>query len=138
MTETVTHRISVEGADLLSLTGVNDLNLLELERSTGVRASLRGDHVTLAGAIEAVEQAVLDTEGDFAAKLMAAMEAARKMGGDGRCSSKTGSPTSCGAPPKTFTKSSDIGFMMIGRHGDTDGTCGGAGCATGQGDAGAG
>ena len=58
MTETVTHRISVEGADLLSLTGVNDLNLLELERSTGVRASLRGDHVTLAGAIEAVEQAV--------------------------------------------------------------------------------
>lgn len=58
MTETVTHRISVEGADLLSLTGVNDLNLLELERSTGVRASLRGDHVTLAGAIEAVEQAI--------------------------------------------------------------------------------
>ena len=58
MTETVTHRISVEGADLLSLTGVNDLNLLELERSTGVRASLRGDHVTLAGAVDAVEQAI--------------------------------------------------------------------------------
>ncbi len=53
----VTHRLSAEGADPLSLAGVNDGNLLELERATGVRASLRGDHVTLAGHLPAVERA---------------------------------------------------------------------------------
>ncbi len=57
MTNDVTHRLSAEGADLLALAGVNDANLLELERVTGVRASLRGDLVTLAGSVEAVEKA---------------------------------------------------------------------------------
>jgi phosphate starvation-inducible PhoH-like protein len=57
MNEDVTHRISAEGADLLALAGVNDLNLVELERTTGVRASLRGDQVTLAGDVAAVESA---------------------------------------------------------------------------------
>jgi phosphate starvation-inducible PhoH-like protein len=53
----ITHRLSAEGADPLALAGVNDGNLLELERATGVRASLRGDQVTLAGELEAVERA---------------------------------------------------------------------------------
>ena len=53
----ITHRLSAEGADPLSLAGVNDGNLLELERATGVRASLRGDQVTLAGHLPAVERA---------------------------------------------------------------------------------
>ncbi len=53
----VTHRLSAEGADPLALAGVNDGNLLELERLTGVRASMRGDQVTLAGDLEAVERA---------------------------------------------------------------------------------
>jgi phosphate starvation-inducible PhoH-like protein len=53
----VTHRLSAEGADPLLLTGVNDANLSALERATGVRASLRGDQVLLAGALEAVERA---------------------------------------------------------------------------------
>lgn len=57
MSSNITHRLSAEGADLLVLAGVNDLNLHELERATGVRAWLRGDQVTLAGAIEAVERA---------------------------------------------------------------------------------
>ncbi|KPJ91417.1 MAG: phosphate starvation-inducible protein PhoH [Gemmatimonas sp. SG8_17] len=57
MSNDVTHRLSAEGADLLALAGVNDANLLELERVTGVRASLRGDVVTLAGTVEAVETA---------------------------------------------------------------------------------
>jgi phosphate starvation-inducible PhoH-like protein len=57
MSNDVTHRLSAEGADLLALAGVNDANLLELERVTGVRASLRGDLVTLAGSVEAVENA---------------------------------------------------------------------------------
>ena len=57
MTESITHRISAEGADPLSLVGVNDANLVALERTTGVRVSLRGDQFTLAGDIAAVERA---------------------------------------------------------------------------------
>ncbi len=53
----VVHRLSVEGADLLALSGVNDANLHELARLSGVRVSLRGDQLSLAGALEAVERA---------------------------------------------------------------------------------
>ena len=55
--EDVLHRIGVEGADLLALAGVNDANLLELARGAGVRVSLRGDQLTLAGSLEGVEKA---------------------------------------------------------------------------------
>ena len=58
MTDVVSHRLGVEGADPLLLAGVNDANLLELQRSLGVRASLRGDVLTLTGGLEAVERAV--------------------------------------------------------------------------------
>ena len=57
MNEPITHRLSAEGADPLTLVGVNDANLVALERVTGVRATLRGDHFTLAGDIDAVERA---------------------------------------------------------------------------------
>ena len=57
MSDTVTHRLSAEGADQLILVGVNDANLAALEHATGVRATLRGDQFTLAGDIEAVERA---------------------------------------------------------------------------------
>ncbi len=53
----MTHRISAEGADFLALSGVNDTNLVELEQVTGVRVSLRGDRLTLAGEVVAVETA---------------------------------------------------------------------------------
>ncbi len=57
MKDGVTHRLSAEGADPLLLTGVNDANLSALERATGVRATMRGDQVLLAGDLEAVERA---------------------------------------------------------------------------------
>jgi phosphate starvation-inducible PhoH-like protein len=57
MTDRVTHRISIEGADPLALSGVNDANLLALEDETGARATLRGDQLTIAGDLEAVERA---------------------------------------------------------------------------------
>ena len=57
MNEPVTHRLSAEGADPLTLVGINDANLVALERATGVRATLRGDLFTLAGDIDAVEHA---------------------------------------------------------------------------------
>ena len=56
MSDDVTHRISTEGADPLTLAGVNDANLAELARATGIRVSMRGDHLTLAGGLEAVER----------------------------------------------------------------------------------
>ena len=53
----VVHRLNVEGADLLALSGVNDANLHELARLTGVRVSLRGDQLALSGVLAAVERA---------------------------------------------------------------------------------
>ena len=53
----VVHRLSVEGADPLALSGVHDANLHELARLAGVRVSLRGDQLSLAGSLEAVERA---------------------------------------------------------------------------------
>jgi phosphate starvation-inducible PhoH-like protein len=53
----VVHRLNVEGADLLTLSGVNDANLHELARLAGVRVSLRGDQLALSGGLAAVERA---------------------------------------------------------------------------------
>ena len=57
MADDLTHKLSTEGADPLLLAGVNDANLLELQRLLGVRASLRGDAISLAGTMEQVERA---------------------------------------------------------------------------------
>jgi phosphate starvation-inducible PhoH-like protein len=53
----IQHRLSTEGADPLLLAGVNDANLLALERALGIRVSLRGDAITLGGNYEQVERA---------------------------------------------------------------------------------
>jgi phosphate starvation-inducible PhoH-like protein len=53
----IAQRLSTEGADLLTLAGVNDANLVELARLTGVKVALRGDALTLSGAAEDVERA---------------------------------------------------------------------------------
>jgi phosphate starvation-inducible PhoH-like protein len=53
----IQHRLSTEGADPLLLAGVNDANLLALERALGVRVSLRGDAITVGGSFEQVERA---------------------------------------------------------------------------------
>ncbi|GAC1516348.1 MAG: PhoH family protein [Gemmatimonadaceae bacterium] len=50
-------RVSTEGADLLTLAGVNDANLVELSKRCSVRVTLRGDALTLQGAPDAVERA---------------------------------------------------------------------------------
>ncbi len=53
----VIQRLNTEGADLLTLAGVNDANLIELTRQSGARVALRGDTMTLQGSAEAVERA---------------------------------------------------------------------------------
>jgi phosphate starvation-inducible PhoH-like protein len=55
--DSVTHRLSTEGVDLLTLAGVNDANLIELSRLTGAKVSLRGDSLTMSGPVEIVERA---------------------------------------------------------------------------------
>jgi len=54
----VEHRLDAEGADQLMLAGVNDRNILELNRLFGVRAVLRGDQLILSGGLDGVEHAV--------------------------------------------------------------------------------
>jgi hypothetical protein len=95
--------------------------------------TVQGNVLTGNPVITAAEQAILTTPGTVAAKLMAAMQAARSMGGDGRCSCSASAPTSCGSPPASFTKSAHIGLMIVSRPSDIDLPCTGAlGCGAGQ------
>src|SRR5688572_5252059 len=55
----MTQKISTEGADLLTLAGVNDANLLELSRLFGVKVALRGDAMAITGAPDFVQRAVV-------------------------------------------------------------------------------
>jgi phosphate starvation-inducible PhoH-like protein len=55
--DTVTQKLSTEGADPLTLAGVNDSNLIELSRLGGVKVALRGDTMTIVGPTDFVERA---------------------------------------------------------------------------------
>jgi phosphate starvation-inducible protein PhoH and related proteins len=55
--DTITRRLSTEGADPLTLAGVNDSNLVELSRLGGVKVALRGDTMTLSGPSQFVDRA---------------------------------------------------------------------------------
>jgi len=57
VTEPTRSRVSVEGADLLSLAGVGDANLVELARVSGARVALRGDSLSVSGDADAVAKA---------------------------------------------------------------------------------
>jgi phosphate starvation-inducible PhoH-like protein len=61
METVVTQRLSTEGADLLTLAGVNDANLVELARITGAKVALRGDTIALSGSSEHVDRALAVT-----------------------------------------------------------------------------
>jgi phosphate starvation-inducible PhoH-like protein len=55
--EPTVQRISTEGADMLTLAGVNDENLIELSKQSGVKVALRGDTLTITGSSDAVNRA---------------------------------------------------------------------------------
>ncbi len=81
--------------------------------------AIQGNILVDSTVVYEAEQAILNTPGDISEKLMALMEAARDQGGDGRCTQ--------------YGKSSHVGFMILSRPGDIDGTCGeGDGCANGD------
>jgi hypothetical protein len=94
--------------------------------------SIQGNILTGQPVIDMAEAAFVSTAGQLPERLMAAMEAARTMGGDGRCSCSPGDPTGCGSPPPRFEKSAHIGGMVAARYGDADGSCTAGGCATGD------
>ena len=89
---------------------------------------LAGDEVVLAA-----EEAFVNSQRDLGQRTMSAMEAARRFGGDGRCSCSQNQPDSCGSPPPSFEKSAHSAFIVLARIGDTLGDCNSAdGCATGS------
>ena len=95
--------------------------------------AIQGNVLTGPEVCFAAEEALLTTQGDLGQRMIAAMEAARSLGGDGRCSCAASDPTGCGAPPASFTKSAHVGLIFLARIGDTDGDCNGVvGCADGD------
>ena len=95
--------------------------------------AIQGNLLSGGAVVFACEEAFRTTKGDMTERLMAAMEAARAFGGDGRCSCPTGPAPSCGSPPASFEKSAHIAYMGVARIGDLDGTCSPfSGCASGS------
>ncbi len=83
--------------------------------------------------VTAAADAFHNTHGGMGERLMAAMHAARDLGGDGRCSCSGTMPTSCGVPPPAPFKSAHIGTVVVARQGDANGGCNqNAGCAKGD------
>ena len=80
--------------------------------------AVQGNVLTGPPVVDLAVAAIESTPGDIAAKLMAGMEAARSMGGDGRCSCSPNDADGCGSPPPSFVKSADIAYMLIARAGD--------------------
>lgn len=81
-----------------------------------------GNVITGACVLDAAAGAIEATAGPLGARALAGMEAARAMGGDGRCSCNADAPDSCGCPPpgSPGAKSSHIGVMIVARAGDED------------------
>ncbi|MCC6970689.1 MAG: VCBS repeat-containing protein [Phycisphaerales bacterium] len=84
--------------------------------------AVQGNVLTGEPVVSLAVDAIVNTPGDVAEKLMAGMEAARLMGGDGRCSCNAGDADGCGSPPPSFEKSAHIAYMLIGRRGDIEGS----------------
>ncbi|MFK5956234.1 MAG: DUF1028 domain-containing protein, partial [Planctomycetota bacterium] len=93
--------------------------------------AIQGNILTGSAVITEAELAFRNTPGDLSQRVMATMEAAQAMGGDGRCSCDPQAPTSCGSPPTSFTKSAHVGFLIIARPGDEP-FCDGFGCGKGD------
>ncbi len=98
-----------------------------------LRYAIQGNVLTGEPVVGMAEKALLETEGDLGQRMMAAMEAARAMGGDGRCSCATGGPACGSPPPGGFEVSCRSAFVLLARMGDTDGGCfDPGGCAQGD------
>jgi uncharacterized Ntn-hydrolase superfamily protein len=98
-----------------------------------LRYAVQGNVLTGDLVVLEAERALLETDGDLSQRVMAAMESARRLGGDGRCSCGIGTPTLCGVPPPNFTKSAHVAFFVLSRKGGRLGECTSTlGCANGS------
>ncbi len=100
-----------------------------------VTYSIQGNVLAGVEVMDAMEAAIVGSNGPLAERLMLTMEAARLTGGDGRCWCSENQPASC--EPEDFDpdldKTAHIGFMIVARAGDEDGVCtAGQGCANGD------
>ena len=83
-----------------------------------LRYAIQGNVIAGEAVCLEAEQALITTQGDLATRVMAAMEAARAMGGDGRCSCSFADPDGCGTPPPGTWKSAHTAFIALARIGD--------------------
>lgn len=99
-----------------------------------LRYAIQGNILTCDAVVNDAELALLNSPGDLSQRVMAAMEAARARGGDGRCSCSSTAPMACGCAPSQFHYSAYTAYICIARMGDIDGVCGtpgSNGCANG-------
>ncbi|MCC6406742.1 MAG: DUF1028 domain-containing protein [Planctomycetes bacterium] len=97
-----------------------------------LKYAIQGNVLTCSQVWLNAEQALLLTPGDLSQKMMAAMQAAKAQGGDGRCSCAPSNPSGCGCVTSGLKKSAHVGFIIVARPGDALGMCtGAAGCANG-------
>ncbi|MEL7369178.1 MAG: DUF1028 domain-containing protein [Myxococcota bacterium] len=134
---TASHQHGVAGAGSSQATQTGSSNFPHASgvanASGTLRYAIQGNVLAGRNVVLEAEQAFVNDAGGLPQKLMAAMEAARDFGGDGRCSCNGPRADSCGAPPPSFSKSAHVGFMLVSRFGDTDGaSCSSNGCATGD------
>jgi len=95
--------------------------------------TIQGNVITGQPVLLEAERRLREEPGGIPERLMAAMEGARSMGGDGRCSCSPKDPTGCGSPPADFGRTAYIGFILSARRGDIDDpSCGPGGCAQGE------
>lgn len=85
--------------------------------------AIQGNVLTGQPVVDDAEAAILNTPGDLAEKVMAAMEAAHLAGGDGRCSCSQSNPEGCGAPPPNFSHSAYCAYFLVARPGDPKKEC---------------
>ncbi len=85
-----------------------------------IHYAVQGNILTGQPVVDAAIEAVRTTAGDLPQRLMAGMQAARRMGGDGRCSCTGGSATSCGSPPPSFARTANCAYFIVSRAGDAD------------------
>jgi len=100
-----------------------------------LRYVIQGNVIAGAAVIDMAEEALLTSGGDLGERVMEAMVAAARQGGDGRCSCGMGGADACGTPPPGMTHSAYTSFIVIARLGDTDSvTCGqgNANCTNGD------
>ncbi len=132
------HQHGIAGAGASSATHTGATNFPHASGVSGndgtLHYAVQGNVLAGPEVVTMTEQTLLNTSGDLADKMMAAMETARDFGGDGRCSCPGGPDAdSCGSPPPAFDKSAHVAFLQLSRFGDTDDTvCNNSGCADGE------